>query len=113
RNFLHAGARLREKRSTSAGARGQTTRSWSQTRRVHAPVTDLYVRAAAPAPAICSSSCDCTPDTPMAPTHSFWYMRGTPPCNGRNPGELVNDERSLMRTSPKFVCSRLRDYVTD
>jgi hypothetical protein len=30
-----------------------------------------YSSALAPACATCSSSCDCTPDTPMAPTHSF------------------------------------------
>jgi len=29
-----------------------------------------YVKTLAPACAICSSSCDCTPDTPIAPTHS-------------------------------------------
>jgi len=31
----------------------------------------FYAKTLAPACAICSSSCDCTPDTPMAPTHSF------------------------------------------
>ncbi|MFZ0425625.1 MAG: hypothetical protein WAL80_22335 [Xanthobacteraceae bacterium] len=30
-----------------------------------------YSSAPAPACATCSSSCDCTPETPMAPTHSF------------------------------------------
>jgi hypothetical protein len=30
-----------------------------------------YSSVPAPACATCSSSCDCTPDTPMAPTHSF------------------------------------------
>jgi hypothetical protein len=30
-----------------------------------------YSGVPAPACATCSSSCDCTPDTPMAPTHSF------------------------------------------
>ena len=31
----------------------------------------FYAKTLAPACAICSSSCDCTPETPMAPTHSF------------------------------------------
>ena len=31
-----------------------------------------YFSAATPALAIFSSSCDCTPDTPIAPTHSPW-----------------------------------------
>ena len=35
-------------------------------------------RDAAPAAAICSSSCDCAPDTPTAPTHSPSYITGTP-----------------------------------
>ena len=30
-----------------------------------------YFNALMPTCAICSSSCDCTPDTPIAPTHSF------------------------------------------
>ena len=39
----------------------------------------IYASASAPACATCSSSCDCTPDTPMAPTHSSACMTGTAP----------------------------------
>ena len=43
------------------------------------PLTNGYPKAFSPASAICSSSWDCTPDTPMAPTHSFWCMIGSAP----------------------------------
>ena len=39
-----------------------------------------------PAFAICSSSCDCTPDTPTAPMHAPSTTIGRPPCTGVMPG---------------------------
>ncbi len=41
-------------------------------RAASAAACPIYPTAFTPAWAICSSSCDCTPDTPIAPTHSFW-----------------------------------------
>jgi hypothetical protein len=46
-----------------------------------------------------------------APTHSFWYMTGTPPCSGRTPGNFRNDGRSLMRSSQNLLGRRVRAEV--
>src|SRR5687768_802614 len=65
-----------------------------------------YPSAATPALATCSSSCDCTPETPMAPTHSPCTMIGTPPWIGVLTGALANAGRSLMRSSQNLVGRR-------
>src|SRR5580698_8812323 len=63
----------------------------------------IYPSALAPAWAICSSSCDCTPETPMAPTHSFWCITGMPPWIRMPAGKPAKAGRSLIRSSKNLL----------
>src|SRR4051812_43510531 len=56
-----------------------------------------------PTSAICSSSCDCTPETPMAPTHSPWCMIGRPPWMRMPAGNPAKAGRSLTRSSKNLL----------
>src|SRR5580765_1908248 len=60
---------------------------------------------AIPALAICSSSCDCTPETPTAPTHSAPTMIGTPPWIGRT-GMLRSAFLPALTRSSQFLVVR-------
>src|SRR5262245_47008328 len=63
----------------------------------------LHPSAAAPALAICSSSCEATPETPIAPTHSSRAMIGTAPWIKRPAGKLAKAGRSLTRSSKNLL----------
>src|SRR5438105_256324 len=65
--------------------------------------TDSHINAAMPALHTCSSSCDCIPETPTAPTHSPCTTMGTPPCTGST-GMLSSTSRpAAMRSSLALV----------
>src|SRR5205809_7448899 len=62
-----------------------------------------YASEFTPACATCSSSNDCTPDTPIAPTHSPLCMMGRPPWIRRPAGNVTNAGRSLTRSSKNLL----------
>src|SRR5215510_12659968 len=64
---------------------------------------DGHPNALMPAWATCSSSCDCTPDTPIAPTHSFSCMIGRPPWIRMPAGKPTKAGRSLTRASKNLL----------
>ena len=53
--------------------------------------------------ATCSSSCDCTPDAPIAPTHSPWWRSGNPPWNIAPAGRFANAGLFLDAVLPDLV----------
>lgn len=67
--------------SKTGGKRGE--KGWRRTMQWPSPFPgeDQRPIAAMPARAICASSDDFTPETPMAPTHSLPTMIGTPPSS--------------------------------
>src|SRR5262249_18740201 len=63
----------------------------------------VHLSAMRPARAICSSWLDCTPETPIAPTHSPSWITGTAPWISEPAGELPKAGRSLTRASQNLV----------
>ena len=54
-----------------------------------------------------SSSWDCTPETPIAPTHSLRAMIGIPPWISMPAGNITNAGRSLIRSSNSLLGRRV------
>ena len=59
-----------------------------------------------PAAAICSSSCDCTPEIPTAPTQVPSTTIGRPPCTGVTPGIFSIAMRPPLTRSSHIAVER-------